>query len=529
MASGAREDEGERTLREDVARAETALRASEERFRTVVHGAPDGVAILRGPTILYLNPRAARLMGLVRPEDGYGRPITDFIHPDDGAIAAERIRDLLRTGQPHDAAYEYRSRSLDGRELVVEISSILIDFDGGRAVLAFARDVTERKAMQARLAQADRLAALGMLSAGVAHEINNPLAYVLMNLELMSRELAKGGPIDTQTLLSRLREARHGGERVATIVRDLKTLAREDQAVRWPVQLENVLDAALNVVGGEIAKRGRIVRDYGSIPAVEGIAARLEQVFVNLLSNAAQALGDDELWRNEVALRVTDDRDFVYVSVSDTGVGMTDAVKRHIFDPFFTTKPAGVGTGLGLPICQGIVLAHGGSIEVTSTPGAGSTFTVKLRRWTGTVGEAQPEARGPDASRGRVLIVDDDAAVGRTLRLALEDDHEITVVGGGKEALGVLRTGEHGTGYDAVLCDLLMPGMTGGELFSIVREELPELARRFIFMSGGYFAGDEAPSTGSQPVLEKPFNLEQVRAVLRDVVGRKSQPPSGAP
>ncbi|HTQ04806.1 MAG TPA: ATP-binding protein [Polyangiaceae bacterium] len=526
MASEAREDEGERALREDVARAETALRASEERFHTVVHGAPDGVAILRGPTILYLNPRAARLLGLARPEDGYGRPITDFMHADDAGIAAGRIRELLRTGKPHDTAYEYRSRSLDGRELVVEISSIIIDFDGGRAVLAFARDVTERKAMQARLAQADRLAALGMLSAGVAHEINNPLAYVLMNLELMGRELSKGGPVDTQALLSRLREARHGGERVATIVRDLKTFAREDQAVRWPVQLESVLDAALNVVSGEIAKRGRIVRDYGSIPVVEGIAARLEQVFVNLLSNAAQALPDGEPWRHEVGLRVTHDADFVYVSVRDTGVGMTEAVKRHIFDPFFTTKPAGVGTGLGLPICQGIVLAQGGSIEVASTPGEGSTFTVKLRRWTGAVDEAQPEARGPEASRGRILIVDDDAAVGRTLRLALEEDHEITVVGGGREALALLRT-EAGAAYDAVLCDLLMPGMTGAELFTLLRAERPEVARRFIFMSGGYFAGDDTPSTGGQPVLEKPFNLEQVRAVLRDVVGRKSQPPNG--
>ncbi len=527
MAMGSREDEGERTLRENVVRAETALRASEERFRIVVHGAPDGVAILRGPTILYLNPRAARLIGLARPEDGYGRPISDFIHPDDAAIAADRIGDMFRTGKAHENAHEYRSRSLDGRELVVEISSILIDFDGGRAVLAFARDVTERKAMQARLAQADRLAALGMLSAGVAHEINNPLAYVLMNLELMSRELSKGGPVDTQTLLTRLREARHGGERVATIVRDLKTFAREDQAVRWPVQLERVLDAALNVAGGEIAKRGRIVRDYGAIPVVEGIAARLEQVFVNLLSNAAQALPEDSIWRNEVAVRVSEDADFVYVSVSDTGVGMTDAVKRHIFDPFFTTKPAGVGTGLGLPICQGIVLAHGGGIEVSSEPGSGSTFVVKLRRWTGSVGEAQPEARAPSAQRGRILIVDDDAAVGRTLRLALEEDHEVTVVRGGQEALGVLRTRDGAADYDVVICDLLMPGMTGNELFAIVKEELPDVARRFVFMSGGYFDGDEETSTGGQPVLEKPFNLEQVRAVLRDVVGLR-QPPAAS-
>jgi PAS domain S-box-containing protein len=527
MASAPHDEPADKSLREDVARAESALRESEERFRTVVHGAPDGVAILRGPTILYLNPRAARLLGVARPEDAYGRPITEFIHPEDQALAAGRIRELIRTGKPLEDASEYRSRALDGRELVVEISSILIDFDGGRAVLAFARDVTERRAMQARLAQADRLAALGMLSAGVAHEINNPLAYVLLNLELMSRDLLKGGDVDTALLLSRLKEARHGGERVATIVRDLKTFAREDQAVRWPVQLEAVLDAALNVVGGEITRRGRIVRHQGPVPIVEGIAARLEQVFVNLLLNAAQALPEGEPEHHEVELRIEHDADWVFVHVRDTGAGMSEDIKRRIFDPFFTTKPAGVGTGLGLPICQGIVTAHGGSLDVKTAPGRGSTFTVKLRRFSGSPSEKQSDAPPPDSARGRILIVDDDVAVGRTLRLALEEDHEVTVVRSGTEALQALRAAPRESGYDAILCDLLMPGMTGGELFSIASEELPDAARRFIFMSGGYWAEGDPEPVATQPVLEKPFNLDQVRQVLRDVVGRgQSQAPS---
>jgi PAS domain S-box-containing protein len=527
MTSGAGEDEGDRALRDDVARAETALRASEERFRTVVHGAPDGVAILRGPIILYLNPRAARLLGLARPEDGHGHPITEFLHPDDQADAARRIRELIQSGKPHDAPGEYRSRSRDGRERVVEISSILIDFDGGRAVLAFARDVTERRAMQTRLAQADRLAALGMLSAGVAHEINNPLAYVLMNLELMSRELGKDEPVNRASLMNRLAEARHGAERVATIVRDLKTFAREDQGARWPVELAAVLEAALNVVGDELAKRGRVTRRYGQIPTVEGIAARLEQVFVNLLLNAAQALPENDPAHNEVEVNVRHDEEWVYVSVRDSGVGMTEEIRRHIFDPFFTTKAPGGGTGLGLPICQGIVGAHGGTLEVTSAPGEGSTFVVKLRRYHGVVAEPQPpsQAPAPAPARARILIVEDDAAVGRTLRLALEHDHEISVVSSGREALALLR-GAQGKTYDAVLCDLLMPGMTGVELFAVVERELPEIAARFIFMSGGYWVGHDAALTGAQPVLEKPFNLEQVRQALRELVAKaRSSPP----
>ena len=528
MASGAREDDSDRTLREDVARAETALEASEERFRTVVHGAPDGVAILRGPTILYLNPRAARLLGLGRPEDGYGRPITEFLHPDDQAAAATRIRDLLQSGTPHEAPHEYRSRSRHGRELVIEISSILIDFEGERAVLAFARDVTERKAMQARLAQADRLAALGMLSAGVAHEINNPLAYVLLNLELLSRELVKGEALNRTALVARLEEARHGAERVATIVRDLKTFAREDHGVRWPVELEAVLDAALSVVGVDIEKRGRVTRSYGQIPTVEGIAARLEQVFVNLLLNAAQALPEGDPEQHEVRVSASHDSEWIYVKVRDTGTGMTDEIQRRIFDPFFTTKAPGGGTGLGLPICQGIVGAHGGTLEVTSAPGAGSTFTVKLKRFQGSPGARPTESIAPISPHGRILIVDDDANVGRTLSLALEHEHEVTVVTSGPAALDALRAAPQGREFDAVLCDLLMPGMTGAELFAIARAELPRVAGRFIFMSGGYWAGSDASHTGTQPVLEKPFNLEQVRAALRDVVTRsQSSPPDG--
>ncbi|HEX5100185.1 MAG TPA: ATP-binding protein [Polyangiaceae bacterium] len=517
---GPEDEEGDRALREDVARAETALRESEQRFRMVVQGAPDGVAILRGPVILYLNPRAARLLGVKSPEDGYGRPITDFLHPDDIAEAADRIGRLMRTGQPLDGAYEYRSRSLDGRELTVEISAIPIDFDGGRAVLAFARDVTERKAMQARLAQADRLAALGMLSAGVAHEINNPLAYALLNLELVVRDLEKGGEVDRAAVLGRLREARHGGERVATIVRDLKSFVREDENTRWPVELGTVLESALNVVGSEIAKRGRVARRFSNVPPVEGIAARLEQVFVNLLLNAAQALPEDAVSTNEVGVRVEHDDDFVWVMVKDTGLGMTEDVKKRIFDPFFTTKPAGVGTGLGLPICLGIVTAHGGTLEVESAPGQGSTFTVKLKRYYGDF-QAREQPTSPLATtRGRILIIDDDIAVGRTLRLALEEEHDVTVVVSAAEALRTLHAADGGGDFDAILCDLLMPGMTGAELFTVARRELPQAAPRFIFMSGGYWAENEPSPTGTQPVLEKPFNLEQVRSLLRDVVSR---------
>jgi PAS domain S-box-containing protein len=520
------------TREEGQSRTETALRESEERFRNVVQAAPDGVAILRGPVITYLNPRAARMLGLEKPEHGYGRHITEFLHPDDRELAVTRIRAMVQSGKPFDSAHEYRSRSLDGRELTVEISSILIELDGQRAVLAFARDVTERKALQARLAQADRLSALGVLSAGVAHEINNPLAYVLLNLEFIEREverLVEGGA--APALLQRVREAQHGAERVATIVRDLRTFARDDGGSRGPVRIETALEAALNIVSGEIRRRGRIVRQYREVPAVDGNAARLEQVFVNLLMNAAQALPDDDPDRHQVTVSLREEDGNVVVSVSDTGVGMSEATLARIFDPFFTTKPPGVGTGLGLPICQGILRAHGGTLDVTSVPDEGSTFHVTLPTFRGPMLPSSiPPPPPPRETRGRVLIVDDDAAVGRTLSLALEADHDITVVTSAQEALGELRASQRSNGFDAVLCDVLMPGMTGGELFEVARHEFPEVERRFIFMSGGLWAKSASDFSARVPnrLLEKPFSLEQVRGALREVViaGREGQAPN---
>ncbi len=507
-------------------RAAEALRESEERFRTVVQNAPDGVAILRDRTILYLNERAANLLGLPAAAAGVGRQITEFLHPVDAALAPSRIGTILNTGSRPKEPQEYRSVAANGRELSVEISSIPIDLDGERAILAFARDVTERKAIQARLAQADRLAALGVLSAGVAHEINNPLSYVLLNLEFVERELKRlPDPERRDTLLARVNEAKHGADRVATIVRDLKTFARGDEALLGPVLIEPVIESALNVVGSEIRKRASVERRFERVPAVNGNAARLEQVFVNLLLNAAQAIPDTG-GEHRISVALARDETMVRVTVADTGSGIADDVLDRIFDPFFTTKPPGVGTGLGLPICRGIVAAHGGELSVASRVGQGSTFTLRLPIHQGGMVEPAPpahESHRPETQH-RVLVVDDEIAVGRTLSLVLEPDYEVTVAESAEEALAAIRRAEARGGFDAVICDLLMPGMTGIELFEITSREFPELSPRFIFMSGGLSLSEPRnfSSRVSNRIIEKPFDLSQIRTALRELVTSES-------
>jgi two-component system, cell cycle sensor histidine kinase and response regulator CckA len=505
-----------------------ALLESEKRFRDLVDGAPDGVAILRGPVVMYLNDRAARLLGLNDASQGTGRVITDFLHPDDRERAATRIRKLLESGGL-DERSEYRSIDGRGEEHTVEISSIPIEYQGGPAVLAFARDVTERKRMEIKLLEADRLTALGVLSAGVAHEINNPLAYVLLNLEYLKRELPKaaGDPSRVESLMVRVQDACHGADRVASIVRDLRTFARGDETGRQPVSLETVIEAAVNIAYPEIRTRARLERRYQTVPAVDGNAGRLEQVFMNLLLNATQAFpaGSEEA-DNLIRVTLRSEGDRVVAEVSDNGPGIPPDLLGRIFDPFFTTKPVGVGTGLGLPICRGIVQTHGGEITIDSKVGQGATFTLTFPASKSSPivprksDRASQEVHGP-RMRGRILVVDDEPVVAHTLKVLLSGEHDLVIAQSGAEALEILQA-EAATppNYDVVLCDLMMPGMTGMELFEVLRREHPSLARRVVFMTGGVSMTrvSEFLESVPNPKFEKPFDVAELRRILNRFV-----------
>jgi two-component system, cell cycle sensor histidine kinase and response regulator CckA len=504
-----------------------ALRESEKRFRDLVDAAPDGVVILRGPVLMFLNGRAAKLLGLSSAAQGTGRVITDFLHPEDRERAATRIRRLLEKGGLDERA-EYRSIDERGEEHTVEISSIPIEYQGGPAVLAFARDVTERKRMEIKLLEADRLTALGVLSAGVAHEINNPLAYVLLNLEYLKRELPKAAtdPSRIEALMVRVQDACHGADRVASIVRDLRTFARGEETARQPVGLESVIEAAVNIAYPEIRTRARLERRYQTVPAVDGNAGRLEQVFLNLLLNAAQAFPEDsDEADNSIRVTLRAEGAHVVAEVADNGPGIAPELLGRIFDPFFTTKPVGVGTGLGLPICRGIVQTHGGEITVDSKPGQGATFTLsfpasKLSPIVPRKSDRTPIEAVGVRERGRVLVVDDESVVAHTLKVLLQGEHDLVVAQSGAEALELLGKEADVASYDAILCDLMMPGMTGMELFEVLRREHPLLARRVVFMTGGVSMMRVSEFLESVPnaKFEKPFDIAELRRTLHALV-----------
>jgi PAS domain S-box-containing protein len=501
-----------------------ALRRSESRFRTLVEHAPDGVVILRGRRVTFMNERAALLLGLESSAHGIGQEITSLLPPADAARAGQRIGEMMRSrGEYPPSDYQVM---VDGAPRTVEIKSILIEYDGAPAVLAFARDVTEPRAMQRELLHSDRLAAVGTLAAAVAHEINNPLTYAQLSLQYVERELANSGlaPEKIEALLEHVRNARDGTERVATIVRDLRTFARADDAPPGPVDLLAVIERAIKIAENDLRHRARLDRRYQEVPPVDGNASRLEQVFLNLLINAIQALPAGDPTRDMIAVEVSAGDDDVVVVISDTGVGIPPAVRERIFDPFFTTKPVGEGTGLGLSVCRGIVENLGGSIALDGREGGGTRVTVTLPahragdRPRPEPARAPAPAPAPEARRLRVLIVDDEPLVRRVLSMVLRREHEVVIAETGAEALVAIERGD----LDVVLCDLMMPGMSGMDVHAEVRRRRPGFERRIVFVTGGAFVPRLAEFLDSVDNLKllKPFDVQQVLAAVEAAANR---------
>jgi two-component system, NtrC family, sensor kinase len=355
-------------------RAEVALRRSEESFRSLIERSPEAIFIHRGGPLVYVNPSA--LVFLKQPASRVeGAPLLDFVHPEDRALAQAM---LGLPGRALAGARELRFLSANGRVLTAEVSCMNLSFLGKPATVISARDLTERRQMQTRLVLSDRLVAMGTLAAGVAHEINNPLAFVVSNLNFMAtelqavaRELPPGRVAELEEVL---REASMGTTRMRQIVGDLKLLSRADDETRAPVNLQDVIESALTIARAELRPRARVVRDYADVALVEGSEGRFAQVFLNLLINAAQAIAPGQPDLNEIRITLRSAAGHVIAEVKDTGAGIPTELRARIFDPFFTTKPVGEGTGLGLFVCQGIVTRFGGELSVDSEVGHGTTF-----------------------------------------------------------------------------------------------------------------------------------------------------------
>ena len=498
-------------------RTENALQNSEAGFRALIEGSPDAIVVHRDDSIVYVNPA---LRGALNYESGelLGFEFTRLVHPQDLEHARARLLNPSGAGRS-TLPQELRLSRRDGSSVNFESVSIPLVFEGKPSVASILRDLTERKRMEQRLMLADRMVSVGTLAAGIAHEINNPLAYVIANLSFIQEEVEELGPTLSTSKSKGLREliaqAEDGAERVRVIIRDLKSFSRVDSADDGPVEIQRVLDSAINMAWNEIRHRAQLQKRCADVPAVRGSEARLGQVFLNLLVNAAQAIPVGHASDNHITLTVQQRSEQVIVEIADTGAGIPSDVLPRIFDPFFTTKPVGVGTGLGLSICHNIVAACGGEISVDSTEGKGSTFRVALPVAQSRSLRPRSAPSLPVQAQGRrlrILLVDDEPSVVRALQRALRE-HDLVVAFSGAEAIEVLDSGQQ---FDLIFCDLMMAQLSGMEVFDIVRRRFPDLIDRFVFMTGGAFTqqAKDFLSGVSNPVVEKPFDIRALRLLV---------------
>ncbi len=456
--------------------------------------------------LLALHGRADEIYVSLLGADGAPVPVL---------LSAARAAD--EGGPRTDLAFlAMRRRNLLERELVGAAEAALRDKDEALLVAERAR---------AGLARHERLASLGTLAAGVAHEINNPLAYVAGNLELLDEALARPG-LEGEGLGPLVREAREGAERIRGIVNTLRTLSRVDEARVAPVDLRRAVDAALRIAGVELHHRARVELEVGPVPFVEGDDGHLVQVIINLLVNAAQALPAGAAERNlvRVALR-TDAEGWAVLEVRDNGPGVPPELLDRIFDPFFTTKPPGQGTGLGLSLCHGIIAGLGGKLSVESAPGEGACFRVTLPPSSSAPPSAPPSAPAsaprpppPEAApvRARLRVIDDDPLIAAVIVRAL-GDYDVRVEVSGRAAVARVEAGE---AFDLMLCDVMMPDVTGIEVHAAVCRADPALGARTIFMTGGAFTESVRAFLERVPNrrLAKPFGLRDLRRACASVL-----------
>ncbi len=492
------------------------------------------LVVHRAGKILYANPTLATCLGYGTEEELLGRPLGDILHPEDVPRENRRVRVMLAT-QEAAPLYTYRLMRRDGSAVTVEVASSPIDLDGEIAIVSLGRDIRTRIETETRVYQANLMNSMGTLAAGVAHEINNPLAYVTLNIALMSRKLEELATISTERgddalamvakeLNAFCAEARDGTERVAQIVRDFRVYSSANHEQRGTVDVRRVLDASMKMADNEIRHRARLIKSYGDVPLVHANEGRLGQVFLNLLVNAMQALPEGNAAGNEI--RVVTATHLVsgsaLVEIRDSGPGIPPEILHRVFEPFFTTKPVGVGSGLGLSICRSIISAHGGRIEIESEVGKGTVVRVTLPAAEGAE-IAATSRRSYDAPvrashRLRVLVIDDEPALLSVIVRELAPSHDVIGRTSFTEALEALGDKP----FDLVLCDVMMPGVSGIDIYRALCQSIPEPSERIVFMTGGAFTQDARNLLSQVPnrCLEKPFSPAALEAILRAVPPR---------
>jgi PAS domain S-box-containing protein len=508
-----------------LARAYAALEAAEAKaeqhaaiLEAVVESAPDVVMQLDlDGNIGFIN----RTEPPLTVEEMQGTNWFERITPDQTARARAAFDAVIKHGKPLEI--ELHALRGDGSVGWFQVRiGVVRSQDKATGVVIVERDVTDKKQTEMQLMLADRMASVGTLAAGVAHEINNPLAAVIANLDMAEHDVIELGktialPPD---LVEEIHDARMSADRVREIVRDLKVFSRAQEDRRGAVDVEKVLESTLRMAQNEIRHRAKVEKVYGAVPRVDANEGRLGQVFLNLIVNAVQAIPEGNYEKNRIRITTAVDNGDVLVSVSDTGTGIPLEVQRRLFTPFYTTKPAGVGTGLGLAISHRIINNLGGNLDFVTEVNKGTTFRVRLPIASAQLAPVTAQIPLPMKAtrRGRILVIDDEDSLVQAIKRYMQHDHEVDGTTSARHAIEMLTRDRN---YDAIVCDLMMPQVTGMDVYAAVMKLDPVLAEKMIFVTGGAFtetARQFLDTLEAGRHIEKPFDLKALRALINEKI-----------
>lgn len=516
--------------------ADQKLKTRERWFSTTLRALGDAViAVDTELRISFANPVAEELTGV--GADLTGRRLNEvfrLINARTRKPLSDPVQEVLAARVPARLPRGALLVRGDGTVPIEDSVAPILDDRGELlgAVVVF-RDAREQEALREQIAASDRLASLGTLAAGVAHEINNPLTYIAANAHSMTRQLAAVNEMvltpheysdlvcDPLEVLASLRqeitEIEEGAERIRRIVADLGVFARPDlspgkgdvlHAVQW----------ALRVTESMIKQRAALSLRLGATPKVQGDVTRIGQVLINLMINAAQAIPEGKPEDHRVYVSTSTERGGVLVTVQDTGSGMTPDIMRRIFDPFFTTKPPGSGTGLGLSVCARLVEAMGGALTVSSTPGIGSIFRLWLPIAEEDADDKPPRVPAAADERRRILVVEHDRAAACSLARTLADNYDVVVEHDAQSAMTRL-TGD--PNFDVLLCDLNLPELASLSLHRELSHQKPELAERLVFLTGAFTReASEFLAHVRNPCVSKPPISEELERCIRSILAR---------
>jgi two-component system, NtrC family, sensor kinase len=525
-------------------RAETGLRETRDRMVEILENLPEGfISVDAHWRYTYINRIALQLKGKPR-EKLFGRDMWDSCPELLGTVAEREFRRVMAERESTSFELEYSP------DIWLDVHA----YPSGTGIAIFFRDVTEKKraqqerdallerehsgrlqaealarnrarellAAREKLVQSEKLAVAGQLAAGVGHEINNPLSFVMGNIHFALEQITtlpdEQSREELRETAEALQEASEGAERIRGIVRDLKTFARGDDVQLRPVDVHAALEFSLSMAMNHIRYRAQVVKCFGSnVPPVWANEAKLGQVFLNLLVNAAQAIPEGDSANHRIILTTSLRENQVVVEVTDTGKGMSPEVQARAFEPFFTTKPQGEGTGLGLSICHGIIKALRGEMTAVSTSGKGSTFRVVLPTRGAEAEVLVPALVAPQEASSvqgkRVLVIDDEPGIASVMRRIIGRGNEVVVSHSGREALELL---ERDTEFDSIFCDLMMSDLTGMDVHAELAKRYPECLPRLVFMTGGGFTTRARAflQNFSHPRIDKPFEPELIRRLV---------------